>query len=201
MKILSGYKTYIVGGVTLLYAIGIKMGCWPHVAEIDLGLGGTYAITIRAALTRLCQQISDQVEGNGAIAASAARKLPLILAFACLSLGLTSCSSVPTRAQIAASPATTTGLDVASLATQATDVYNHVKDGNIDYAWAIAAGLNAYQTLIHTKTDVQNIVAMFGGDATLAENLARLFGQSTSPPASTTAALAKGVSVSAATSG
>lgn len=198
MKALSGYKTYLIGLVTLVYAIGIQQNWWPHVAQIDLGLGGAGAITIRAALSKLCGQISDAAEG---IKPANGRILSCVLAFLIpiFCFGVTSCETPPTPGQIASAPATTAGLDVASLATQATDIYNQVKTGNIDYAWAVAAGLNAYQTIIKTTADVKNVVAMFGGDATLAQKLAKIFGKSTAPPSATTAALASGVTTAAAT--
>jgi hypothetical protein len=54
----SGYKTYLVALGAIGYAIGIHFGWWQHSADIDLAFGGAGAITIRAAIAKLCALVA-----------------------------------------------------------------------------------------------------------------------------------------------
>src|ERR1700686_418997 len=65
LSFLSGKKTIIIGLVTVLYAAGVQFKWWPHDATIDLLLGGGAAITLRLAITKLCQQLNDTIDVVG----------------------------------------------------------------------------------------------------------------------------------------
>ena len=60
---LSGKKTYLVSIGALIYALGIHQGWWSHQPDIDLAIGGTYGITIRAALKKLYLQMLPPLPG------------------------------------------------------------------------------------------------------------------------------------------
>jgi hypothetical protein len=137
--------------------------------------------------------------GSGAPLASGPKLflIPFLIATVLFG-GLTSCGTPPTQTQVGGSAAVTVGLDAANAAAQATQAYIDVKAGNVDYAWAVAQGLQAYQLFVQTKADVANVVHMMGGDTTLAQKLAAIFGSASGTPAQKAAVLVKAVQVKAA---
>jgi hypothetical protein len=58
LSFLSGYKTYIVGVLGIIYAIGVWQGWWTNESEIWGALGFTGAMTIRAAIKKLCEDLA-----------------------------------------------------------------------------------------------------------------------------------------------
>lgn len=102
------------------------------------------------------------------------------------------------------SAVTVAGQDLQSLAQQAADAYIKVKGGNADYAWSIASGLRAYQTLVRTPGDFKAIVAQFSegrkAGLTFAQALANLFASSPAPAPVKAAVIAKAVEKAAAQS-
>lgn len=111
----------------------------------------------------------------------------LLLAVCCLAL---SCNTVPIQGT---STVTATGQDLNTLAAQATMAYSDYKAGNVNYAWAAAQALQAYQTISKTSTDVKALIQQWTGDGTFAEKLARSFRASNAPPQEKMKALAKSV--------
>lgn len=59
LDFLSGKKTYLISVGVLIYALGVHFGWWPHQPDIDLMFGGAGAITLRAAIKKLCQQVAS----------------------------------------------------------------------------------------------------------------------------------------------
>lgn len=55
----AGKKTYLVGTLGLLYAAGVYFGWWNNESEIWGALGFTGAMTIRAAIAKLCATIAN----------------------------------------------------------------------------------------------------------------------------------------------
>jgi len=49
---LSGKKTYIVGFAAAIYGAGIGLGLWQHNVALDLVLGGTATVTMRAGIAK-----------------------------------------------------------------------------------------------------------------------------------------------------
>lgn len=91
VSFLNGYKTYIVGAAGILYGVGIGNGWWQHSADIDLILGSTGAITLRAAIAKLCALISAaSQQGPVKINIGPGGKLtasPTVLIAACMLIG------------------------------------------------------------------------------------------------------------------
>jgi hypothetical protein len=58
IKFLAGKKTYLVGGIGVLYAFGISRGWWPNESEIWGALGSAGAMTLRAAIANLLKQVA-----------------------------------------------------------------------------------------------------------------------------------------------
>lgn len=110
----------------------------------------------------------------------------------------TSCTTVPIQGT---SPVTTAGQDLNTLAAEATQVWADYKAGRVDYAYAVAHALYAYQTLSKTSTDVKALVKAWSGDGTYAEKLARIFAASNAPPEAKMNALADGVLAAASNEG
>lgn len=62
LDFLSGKKTYLVGVGAIAYAAGVSRGWWPNDIEIWGLLGGTGAMTLRAAIKKLCLQVAVDAE-------------------------------------------------------------------------------------------------------------------------------------------
>jgi hypothetical protein len=86
----AGKKTYLVSIGALVYAVGIHLGWWQHSADIDIVFGSSAALTIRAAIKKLCAQIaadpalSDSPISNQRGLITGRRILPLLVGALCL---------------------------------------------------------------------------------------------------------------------
>src|SRR5260370_37502043 len=62
LAFLSGKKSYIVSIGAIGYALGIAKNWWTHNADVDLLFGGTYGLTLRAAVAKLCRQVAGDMD-------------------------------------------------------------------------------------------------------------------------------------------
>lgn len=103
----------------------------------------------------------------------------------------TSCAQGPVYTSSAAAHVAT---DVELAAVQAMQAYADYKSGNADMLWALSKGVGAYQQIIQDASDVKLLAKAWTGNTgdsqKLADRLARIFAQSTAPPAQKAAAIA-----------
>lgn len=125
-------------------------------------------------------------------------QIRIIALISCVLFLQVACTNVPVQG---VSPVTTAGQDVNALAAEATQVWIDYKAGRVDYAYAMAHGLYAYQTIVKTGADVKALVKAWTGDGTFADKLARIFTTSTSPPEATANAMANGLLATASDKG
>jgi len=59
---LSGKKTYFIGFAAIIYGGGVAMGLWPHNAALDLILGGTATVTMRASIAKSSAATQDALD-------------------------------------------------------------------------------------------------------------------------------------------
>jgi hypothetical protein len=171
---LSGKKTYLISTGVLVYAFGISRGWWPHQPEIDLMFGGAGAITIRAAIKKLCEQVSADPPFNSAPAEAARRMtagpgVPAILLAASLFF-LPGCSTQNTAAiaqHFARTPAGSAIVAKASntVIDQGLNAGATRIDTGNPYLHAVADGIRANEGKILTAEDVQKIVTDYGDPA------------------------------------
>jgi hypothetical protein len=143
---LSGWKTYIVAVLGVVYALGIKFGHWPNEPEIWAGLGFTGVVTLRAAIAKLCAAItaaappapvSLEFDDAAARAQRNGGALPsIILAGSLFLLGLSGCQNMTPEQQAQwNATANTVAQRAADLALNAADARlrkttSDSKDGN-----------------------------------------------------------------------
>jgi hypothetical protein len=194
LTFLSGKKTYLVSIGVLIYAIGINRGWWQHQAEIDLMFGGAGAMTIRAAIKKLCLQISNDPELDEPVVPGKPliSRAPIVALLLIPALFFAGCAQGPV---MPGSPVAIVGGDFQEAAAEALQAYADYKAGNGNLVWAMQKMFNAYSLYGATSTDVKALIKAWAGSGTdgqtLADKLARIFGDSPHPPDVKMAALAE----------
>lgn len=185
VSFLSGYKTYLVALAAILDGLGIQYGWWPHVALLDYILGGTGAITIRAAIKKLCAQVLADPNLIEPAAPAAPGRVPLIagLLLPLLALGsLSSCAYLSAHKTQLAQTGSYVAQKAASLALQ-TVVSSAINQADAsakgDYLDSFATGLRTNAAASLSSDDIKAIAQIWTPDkphwTALADSIAQLF--------------------------
>lgn len=164
LSFLAGKKTYLVSIGAIIYAIGIYKQWWPSSAEIWGLFGAGGAMTIRAAIKRLCQQIAADPALEDRAPQPEVRRatLPLVIVFLVPAFMLSGCASWYKPAQTEAGAAIVAQVSDKVIKNGIEAAAAKIDETGNPFLHSVADALRANSGSIVNPADVQRIAVNYG---------------------------------------